>query len=277
MHVLDNQPIIAAVSHYELAVHPVISLDTLRGCALISLPAARFCALDSMTSAWPQGRAADRASYPEALARLAAHGLGVAILPGAFAEVRSELLRSIAMKPVLRGRLVFAWRAGGPKRAAGRALSAAPAEGLREHHRLHGFTDRRRPSRPDRQNRRDCCRSTRYRPCPKSGCRNTPRSSLEPAATSENPTNNTSKSDTLLETACTVAVGNPNPRIRHTLFAGSFGQVGVRVVGQEACGLVVVDERVVDEPVDRAALAACGAPHRQQLRTGTAASILASA
>jgi len=29
MHVHDDHPIIAAVSHDELAVHPVISLDTL--------------------------------------------------------------------------------------------------------------------------------------------------------------------------------------------------------------------------------------------------------
>jgi DNA-binding transcriptional LysR family regulator len=39
MLVITDQPIVAAVSHdHELAVHSVISLDTLRGRALVSLP-----------------------------------------------------------------------------------------------------------------------------------------------------------------------------------------------------------------------------------------------
>jgi DNA-binding transcriptional LysR family regulator len=47
----------------------------------------------------------------------------VAILPGAFAEARSEQLRTITINPPeLRGRLVFAWRADGPNSPAARAL-----------------------------------------------------------------------------------------------------------------------------------------------------------
>jgi hypothetical protein len=45
--------------------------------------------------------------------------------------------------------------------------------------------------------------------------------------------------------------------------------IGVGVVIYQPCGGVAVDERVVDEPVDRAALAAGvaeGVPRRQQVR-----------
>jgi DNA-binding transcriptional LysR family regulator len=57
------------------------------------------------------------------LAELAAHGLGAAILPGPFAQRRSDRLKVITIRPPeLRGRLVLAWRAGGPASPAGRAL-----------------------------------------------------------------------------------------------------------------------------------------------------------
>jgi DNA-binding transcriptional LysR family regulator len=57
------------------------------------------------------------------LAQLAAHGLGAAILPGAFAAARSDTLHSLGIdRPALRGRLVLGWRADGPTSPAGKAL-----------------------------------------------------------------------------------------------------------------------------------------------------------
>ncbi|WP_329579072.1 LysR family transcriptional regulator [Kitasatospora sp. NBC_01250] len=127
--VVDDQPLVAAVSHdHELAVHPVISLDTLRGRPLISLPRGtglRTRLDEACAAAGFAPKIAFEASYPEVLAQLAARGLGAAILPGAFAEARAEQLRVIAIdRPALRGRLVFAWRSGGPDSPAGRALVA---------------------------------------------------------------------------------------------------------------------------------------------------------
>ena len=129
IQVVDDQPIVAAVSHgHELAVHQVISVDTLRDRPLISLPRGtglrarleEVCAAAGFTP-----RIAFEASAPEFLAQLAARGLGAAILPRAFVEARSGQLRPITIgQPALRGRLVFAWRAGGPSGPAGRALVA---------------------------------------------------------------------------------------------------------------------------------------------------------
>jgi len=86
-----------------------------------------------MTPARPPGsrrRSRSKPTSPKP-ARLAGHGLGVAILLGVFAVARSELLRSIAVEPALCGRLVFAWRAGGPNGAAGGALVSRAGSALR--------------------------------------------------------------------------------------------------------------------------------------------------
>ncbi|WP_052863163.1 LysR family transcriptional regulator [Streptomyces niger] len=125
--VVDDQPVVAAVGpDHELAVHEAVSLDTLRGRPLISLPhgtglRARLdeaCAAAGFT---PQ--IAFEASKPEVLAQLAARGLGAAILPGAYAESLAGQLRTVRIDPpALRGRLVFAWRADGPRSPASRAL-----------------------------------------------------------------------------------------------------------------------------------------------------------
>jgi DNA-binding transcriptional LysR family regulator len=136
IQVVDDQPIVAAVSHdHELAVHPVISLDTLRGRALISLPRGtglRSRLDEACAAAGFAPQIAFEASDPDVLAQLAARGLGAAILPGAFAEARSEQLRSIAInRPALRGRLVFAWRADGPSSPAGLALVSRARGALR--------------------------------------------------------------------------------------------------------------------------------------------------
>jgi DNA-binding transcriptional LysR family regulator len=127
VHVVDDQPIVAAVSHdHELADQTTISVDTLRGRELISLPRGtglRYRLDEACAAAGFTPRIAFEASDPEVLAQLAARGLGAAILPGAFAEARSERLHPISInRPSLRGRLALAWRAGGPTSPAGRAL-----------------------------------------------------------------------------------------------------------------------------------------------------------
>lgn len=135
LQVIADQPIVAAVSHdHQLAGQDVISLGMLQGWPLISLPRgtglrARLdeaCAVAGFTA-----RIAFEASAPEVLADLAAHGLGAAILPGPFAEFRSDRLKPIQItSPGLRGRLVFAWRAGGPSSPAGRAFVGLARQAL---------------------------------------------------------------------------------------------------------------------------------------------------
>ncbi|WP_184434796.1 LysR family transcriptional regulator [Mycobacterium sp. AZCC_0083] len=61
------------------------------------------------------------ASTPVALAELAEHGLGVAILPQSVSRTHPGLA-AIAITPELRGRLVFAWRSSGPMSPAARVL-----------------------------------------------------------------------------------------------------------------------------------------------------------
>ena len=129
VQVVTDQPIVAAVGHeHELAVHDTITLDTLRGRPLISLPRGtglRARLDEACAAAGFTPHIAFEASDPEVLAQLAAHGLGAAILPGEFAAVRAGRLRSLAItRPALRGRLVLAWRADGPGSPAGRALVA---------------------------------------------------------------------------------------------------------------------------------------------------------
>ncbi len=124
LEVVTDQPIVAAVSpDHELAAHPVITLDTLRGRDLISLPRGtglRARLDEACAAAGFTPRIAFEAGDPRVLAQLAAHGLGAAILPGELAAARSAELRSITItRPELRGRLVFGWRADGPAGPAG--------------------------------------------------------------------------------------------------------------------------------------------------------------
>ncbi len=125
--VIDDQPIVAAVGHqHELAIQSAISLDTLRGRPLISLPRGtglRARLDEACAAAGFTPKIAFEAGDPAVLAELAARGLGAAILPGAFAAARSAQLHSITIeRPALRGRLVLAWRAEGATSPAGRAL-----------------------------------------------------------------------------------------------------------------------------------------------------------
>jgi DNA-binding transcriptional LysR family regulator len=140
VQVIVDQPIVAAVSHdHELAGRQVIALAELRGQQLISLPRGtglRARLDEACAAAGFVPLIAFEASAPEVLAELAGHGLGTAILPGPFAEYRSDRLTVVAISPPeLRGRLAFAWRAGGPTSPAGRALVGLACGALAQRYR----------------------------------------------------------------------------------------------------------------------------------------------
>jgi len=126
-HVISEQPIVAAVSHaHGLAARDVVALADLRDQPLISLPRGTGLRARVDEAAVATGirlHIAFEASAPEVLADLAAHQLGVAFLPGQFAEFRADRLKVLRIdQPRLSGRLVFAWRPVGPASPAGRAL-----------------------------------------------------------------------------------------------------------------------------------------------------------
>jgi len=127
VQVIVDQPIVAAVCHrHDLADRGVVALAELASWPLISLPRgsglrARLDEACATAAVYPH--VAFEASSPEVVADLAARGLGVAFLPGPFAEFRTDRLAVLQIEPPeLRGRLVLAWRATGPASPAGRAL-----------------------------------------------------------------------------------------------------------------------------------------------------------
>jgi DNA-binding transcriptional LysR family regulator len=136
VQVVEDQPLVAAVGlGHELARHTVLPLTALREVPLISLPVGtglRARLAEGCAAAGFAPRIAFEASDPVMLARLAARGLGAAILPGGYAALCAEQLHSITIDPpALRGRLVLAWRADGPGSPAGRALLARARAVLR--------------------------------------------------------------------------------------------------------------------------------------------------
>jgi DNA-binding transcriptional LysR family regulator len=129
IHVVEEQPIVAAVAPgHELADREVVPLAGLRGHALICLPpgtGVRARLDEACAASGFAPRVAFEAADPGTLARLAAHGLGVAVLPRVVAELHADRLRVVRIDPpALRGRLAFAWRASGPVSPAARALIA---------------------------------------------------------------------------------------------------------------------------------------------------------
>ncbi len=126
-----DQPIEAVVGRTDpWATRRTVSLAALAQRPLIALPAGggirrqldRACATAGVTP-----HVVFEAATPDALADLAARGLGVAIVPGSVARERTDV-HAIAIRPELRGRLVLAWRATGPISPAARALIEMAAE-----------------------------------------------------------------------------------------------------------------------------------------------------
>lgn len=123
--VVTAQPIVAAVALDDpWHGRRTLRLENLAGRAVIALPVGagirnqfdRACA-----DVGVDVHVAFEASTPHALADLAARGLGVAVLPQSMVRSRTDL-HLVTLMPALRGRLVFAWRAGGPMSPAAREL-----------------------------------------------------------------------------------------------------------------------------------------------------------
>lgn len=123
--VVTDQPIVAAVALDDpWHTRRILRLAELAGRAVIALPVGtgiRHQFDGACADVGVDVHVAFEASTPHALADLAARGLGVAVLPQSMVRSRTDL-HFIKLTPALRGRLVFAWRAGGPMNPAAREL-----------------------------------------------------------------------------------------------------------------------------------------------------------
>ncbi|MFB7505657.1 LysR family transcriptional regulator [Streptomyces broussonetiae] len=128
VHVVIDEPLVASAApgHPLLAGYDGtggVPLTALRGHRLISLPRGtgtravleRLCA-----EAGFRPHIAIEAATPDALVRLAAHGLGVAVVPGLLP--RPGLTALPLDDARARGRVALAWRAEGPMTPAAREL-----------------------------------------------------------------------------------------------------------------------------------------------------------
>ena len=135
-HVVIDEPLVAAaVPGHPLLIEydgaDAVPPTALRGHRLISLPRGtgmrgvleRLCA-----EAGFQALIAVEAATPDALARLAAHGLGVALLPGLGPWPGLGTLP--VADPRARGRVALAWRADGPMLPAARELLGRLRKGM---------------------------------------------------------------------------------------------------------------------------------------------------
>ncbi|MFB4302651.1 LysR family transcriptional regulator [Actinomadura sp. NTSP31] len=124
-----EQDLYAAVSRdHPLAGRASVPLRTLAEQRLVSLPKGtglRAVLDEACAAAGLRPRIAFEAGEPPVLAQLAAHGLGVAVLPESATAIRADELASMPIvRPRLRGRIALAWRAEGPRGPAARALIA---------------------------------------------------------------------------------------------------------------------------------------------------------
>lgn len=105
-----------------------ITLSDLHDEPLVCLPAGagiRKLLDDACTAAGFAARVALEASDPSVVAQLAAAGLGIAVLPESIIRAFPRALHGLALADVeLRGQVVLAWRADGPRSPATRALIA---------------------------------------------------------------------------------------------------------------------------------------------------------
>lgn len=127
LHVVTEEPIVAAVSPgHPLAARTSITLAALARQVLISLPrgtGVRGLLDDACAAAGLTPVISFEASDPRVLAQLAAHGLGVAIVPQSLTDARPGELHALRIsRPELRGRIALAWRAEGPTSPAAREL-----------------------------------------------------------------------------------------------------------------------------------------------------------
>jgi DNA-binding transcriptional LysR family regulator len=131
--VVIDVPLVAAVAPGDPLLTSCgrdgVPLTALRDRALISLPRGtglRGVLDDACAAAGFRPRIAFEAAAPALLARLAARGLGVAVLPELPPPAAAGLgLRTLPFTdPAMRGRIALAWRTDGPASPAARALLA---------------------------------------------------------------------------------------------------------------------------------------------------------
>ncbi|TDD01440.1 LysR family transcriptional regulator [Nonomuraea deserti] len=127
VQVVVDQPLVAAVRRdNEAPSGTSIAVAGLEGRPLISLPPGtglRATLEDACARAGFAPHVAFEAGEPLVLGRLAARGLGMAILPeSAVAGVESELRVLALTGPPMRARMGLVWRASGPRSPAGRAF-----------------------------------------------------------------------------------------------------------------------------------------------------------
>jgi DNA-binding transcriptional LysR family regulator len=133
LQVIVDTPLVAAMAPDDPLLAPAgrtaLPLAALAGRPLISLPRGtglRGVLEQACTQAGFRPRITFEAAAPQLLARLAARGLGVAILPEVPPEAAAELgLRTLPITaPDLRGRIALAWPTDGPAAPAASALLA---------------------------------------------------------------------------------------------------------------------------------------------------------
>jgi DNA-binding transcriptional LysR family regulator len=132
--VIADEPVVAAMSAdpppglADLAGTTSIALADIADRTVISLPRGtglRSAVEAAYASAGLRLHVAFEASDPRMLARLAAHGLGLAFLPASVVAAYGDDLRMASIHdPEITGRLALAWRAEGPASPAARALIA---------------------------------------------------------------------------------------------------------------------------------------------------------
>ncbi len=131
LHVVSDEPVVAAMSAEpapglaDLSDVSDVRLADIADRTLISLPRGtglRSAVEAAYAAAGLRLHVAFEASDPRMLARLAAHGLGLAFLPASVVATHNDL-RAISIRdPQIRGRLALAWRAEDPVSPAARAL-----------------------------------------------------------------------------------------------------------------------------------------------------------
>ena len=132
LQVVADEPLVAAIAAdpppalADLAGRGSVQLADIADRTLIALPhgtGLRGSVEAAYTAAGLRPRVAFEASDPRMLARLAAHGLGLAFLPASVASSYGDGLHIISVRdPEIRGRLALAWRTQDPISPAARAL-----------------------------------------------------------------------------------------------------------------------------------------------------------
>ncbi len=124
--VLEEDVYAAVNRDHPLARNSTLRLRALAAEDLISLPKGtglRAVLDEACAAAGLTPRIAFEAGEPPVLAQLAAHGLGVAVLPESAArDLPDDLHAMPIVRPRLTGRIALAWRTEGPHSPAARAL-----------------------------------------------------------------------------------------------------------------------------------------------------------